>query len=284
MQLQLPDRTLDLSAPCVMGILNVTPDSFSDGGAYPGVDAAVDAAMRMTVEGAAIIDVGGESTRPGAAPVGIDEELARVIPVIEALRARSDVVISVDTTKPVVMRAACAAGAELINDVNALRAAGALEVAHASRAAVCLMHMQGEPRTMQEAPDYTDVLVEVGGFLQQRVAVCEGAGIGRPQIVVDPGIGFGKTLAHNLDLLANLDALAPRDLPLLIGVSRKSMFSALLDRPPGARLSGSLAAAALAVWQRAVIVRAHDVAQTVDAVRLARALHERRKLVAYTHT
>ena len=269
MQLVLPTRVLDLTEPCVMGVLNLTPDSFSDGGRYPNRDAAVARALVMAGEGAAIIDIGGESTRPGAPPVPEDEELARVVPVIEALRARSDVVISIDTSKPAVMRAACAAGAEIVNDVMALQAAGAIEAVAGCGAAVCLMHMQGRPQTMQTAPQYDNVVRDVRGFLSQRAAACISGGIGADRIVVDPGIGFGKTLEHNLTLLANLPALRVDDRPLLVGVSRKSMFGQLLGRAIDRRLSGGLAAAALAVWQGAAIVRAHDVAETVDAVRTA---------------
>lgn len=272
MMLQLPDRTLDLSEPVVMGVLNVTPDSFSDGGRYREPAAAVRQALQMVAEGARIIDIGGESTRPGAQPVAEDEELARVLPVIEALRRASDVVISVDTCKPAVMRAACAAGAELINDVNALRAAGALEAAVATRAAVCLMHMQGEPRTMQQAPHYADVAGEVRDFLVARAGACLQAGVRRSALVLDPGIGFGKTLAHNLRLLGTIAPLAAAGYPLLVGVSRKSMFKQLLGLDVAERLPASLAAATLAVWQGAAIVRAHDVKATVEALAVARAI------------
>jgi dihydropteroate synthase len=275
MQLVLPTRVLDLTEPCVMGVLNLTPDSFSDGGRYPNRDAAVTRALIMAGEGAAIIDIGGESTRPGAAPVSEDEELSRVVPVIEALRARSDVVISVDTTKPVVMRAACAAGADIINDVTALQAPGAIDAVAETGAAVCLMHMQGQPQTMQLAPQYTDVVVEVRAELALRVAACVAAGIGVGRIAIDPGIGFGKTLEHNLTLLANLRALNIEGCAMLIGVSRKSMFGQLLGRSVDRRMPASLAAAALAVSQGAAIVRAHDVAETVDAVRTALQIRRR---------
>ncbi len=275
-QLNLPRRQLDLSEPQVMGILNVTPDSFSDGGRHAAVDVAVAHALAMVDAGAAIVDVGGESTRPGAGAVTLQQELDRVVPVIEALRARSDVVISIDTMKPEVMRAACAAGAELINDVNALRAPGAIEAAADCAAAVCLMHMQGEPRTMQQAPDYDDVVADVNAFLTTRIECCRKAGIAGERLLMDPGIGFGKTLEHNLALLANLDVAVPQAYPLLLGVSRKSMFGALLERPVDQRLAASVAAAALAVWQGAAIVRAHDVAATLDAVRLAHAIKIRR--------
>ena len=276
MHLQLPDRVLPLDLPVVMGILNVTPDSFSDGGRYVDVDAAVARGLAMVAQGAQIIDVGGESTRPGAEVVSADDEAARVVPVIRALRAVSDVVISIDTMKPEVMRAACAAGAELINDVLALRAPGALDAARETRAAVCLMHMQNEPRTMQAAPDYADVNAEVRNFLAERLAVAEAAGIVRERLCVDPGIGFGKTLAHNLLLLADLTALAELEVPVLIGVSRKSMFGRLLDRDIDERLPGALSATAVAVWQGAAIVRSHDVPATLDAIRVATALRRAR--------
>jgi len=277
MQLQLPHRTLSLDAPVVMGILNVTPDSFSDGGRHVDRDAALRRARAMVEEGAGIIDVGGESTRPGSAPVSEAEEIARVVPVIESIRRELDVVVSVDTMKPGVMRAACAAGAELVNDVYALRAPGALEAVRDSGAAVCLMHMQGEPKTMQLAPHYEDVVAEVQDFLVERMAACEAAGIPRARICIDPGIGFGKTLDHNLSLLAHGEALQALGVPLLIGVSRKSMFGQLLGRPVDERLAGSLAVAAIAVWQGAAIVRVHDVQATADAIRVAQALRRARE-------
>lgn len=272
MQLQLPDRALSLDPPVVMGILNVTPDSFSDGGRHLGKDAALRRAREMIAEGARIIDVGGESTRPGAMPVSADEEMARVVPVIEALRRESDAVVSVDTMKPAVMRAACAAGAEMVNDVLALQAPGALAAVSDSRVAVCLMHMRGEPQTMQASPRYEDVVTEVADFLAARVQACVAAGIAHSRICIDPGIGFGKTLSHNLSLLSRIDALRPIGSPVLIGVSRKSMFGKLLGRDVSDRLPGALAATAVAVWQGAAIVRTHDVRASCDAVRVARAL------------
>ena len=268
MILQLPNRTLDLGESLVMGVLNVTPDSFSDGGRYAGVEAAFQRARAMLAEGAAIIDVGGESTRPGAAPVGEQEELERVAPVVERIRRELDCVVSVDTMKPVVMDAACGAGAELINDVYALRAPGAIEAARRHRAAVCLMHMLGQPRDMQQDPQYLDVVGEVGEFLAQRARACEVGGIAPDSILLDPGIGFGKTDAHNLRLIARLDAFAGLGKPLLIGVSRKSMFGRLLGLPVGSRLHPALATAALAVWQGARIVRTHDVAATAEALKM----------------
>ena len=255
-----------------MGVLNVTPDSFSDGGRYADMGAAVERGVAMAGEGAAIIDVGGESTRPGAADVGVREELDRVVPVIEALVRRVSVPVSVDTCKPEVMQAALAAGASLVNDVRALRAPGAVEIVAGSGAGVCLMHMQGEPRTMQAAPAYVDVVAEVRQFLSGRVAACLAAGIGRERIAVDPGIGFGKLPGHNLALLAAIDRLADPGLPVLVGVSRKSLVGIITGRPPAGRLAGSVAFAALAVMGGAAIVRAHDVAETVDAVKVAGAL------------
>ena len=272
MKLACRDHLLDLSEPCVMGVLNVTPDSFSDGGRYADVADAIERGVAMAGEGAAIIDVGGESTRPGAADVGLQEELERVVPVIEALVRRVRVPVSVDTSKPEVMQAAIAAGASLVNDVKALRAPGAVEAVAGTGAAVCLMHMQGEPRTMQEAPSYGDVVGEVRQFLAGRVRACVAAGIGRERICVDPGIGFGKRPEHNLALLSAIGRLADPDMPVLIGVSRKSLVGMITGRPPEGRLAGSVAFAALAVMGGAAIIRAHDVAETVDAVKVASAL------------
>jgi dihydropteroate synthase len=254
-----------------MGILNVTPDSFSDGGLHLGLPQALEHAQRMAAEGAAIVDVGGESTRPGAAAVDEAEELRRVIPVVERLAADLPVPVSVDTRKPAVMRRALAAGAAMVNDVAALAAPGAVEALAESGAAVCLMHMQGEPGTMQQAPRYDDVVAEVRGFLRARVAHCLAAGIARERIAVDPGFGFGKTLAHNLALLQALPALAADGQPVLVGLSRKSLVGQLTGRATGDRLAGSLALAVLAVARGARIVRAHDVAPTVDALRIAAA-------------
>jgi dihydropteroate synthase len=266
------DTVLDLAEPVVMGILNVTADSFSDGGRHASTAAAVEWGLAMAAEGAAIIDVGGESTRPGAAPVDLQQELARVVPVIEQLANRAGVPISVDTTKPEVMRAAVAAGACLINDVRALQAPGALAAAADPRAAVCLMHMRGEPRTMQADPHYESVVTDVRDYLGGRITACEAAGIARERICVDPGIGFGKRLEHNLALLAALDRLAEPGIPVLVGVSRKSLLGIITGRPAGERLAGSVALAALSVMRGAAIIRAHDVAATVDAVMVATAL------------
>jgi dihydropteroate synthase len=271
MQLQCGPFPLDLDRPVVMGVVNVTPDSFSDGGRFADADAAVAAAERMAADGAALVDVGGESTRPGSAPVDEAEELRRVMPVIERLAGRLPIPVSIDTRKPGVMRRAVEAGATLVNDVGALRAPGAIEAVADSGAAVCLMHMQGEPGTMQDAPRYADVVTEVREFLRQRVAACEAAGIGRARIAVDPGFGFGKSLEHNLALLAGLPVIAADGLPLLVGLSRKRMIGALTARGDGERLAGSLAAAVVAAQNGARIVRAHDVRETVDALRVVAA-------------
>lgn len=271
---QCGDRALDLGNPVVMGVLNVTPDSFSDGGRFVHRDAAVAQARRMEEEGAAIIDIGGESTRPGALPATAAEELARVIPVIETLRRESAVFISVDTSKPEVMCAAADAGADIINDVRALQEPGALEAAAQSRAGVCLMHMKGEPRTMQEAPNYSDVTGEVREFLAARMRAAHDAGIDRARIVIDPGFGFGKRVQDNLALLKHLGEFAPLHAPMLVGLSRKSLLSRLTGRDVGSRIAGSVALAAIAVLHGARIVRAHDVAATLDAVRVAMAVHK----------
>ena len=265
-------RSLDLSHPIVMGVLNVTPDSFSDGGHYASRDTALRQGERLAAEGADILDVGGESTRPGSSGVSIQEEIDRVAPVIEALAARLALPISVDTSKPEVMRAAVTAGAGLINDVQALRRPGALATAAALTVPVCLMHMLGTPASMQEDPVYADPVAEVADFLRERVRICEGAGIPRQRLILDPGFGFGKTLAHNLALLAGLGRLAELGLPLLVGLSRKSMIGALTGREVGDRLAGSLAAAVLAVERGAIVIRVHDVAATRDVVKVAWAL------------
>jgi len=273
-RLQCRDRILDLGAPVVMGVLNVTPDSFSDGGRFCVLDAALRQARRMIEEGAAIIDVGGESTRPGAAAAPLEEELARVIPVIETLRRESAIFISVDTSKPEVMRAACEAGADIINDVRALTVPGALATAASTRAGVCLMHMQGEPRTMQLAPRYEDVVGEVSTYLTARVAACREAGIDVARIAVDPGFGFGKRVADNLALLKHLARFQELGVVLAVGLSRKSMLATLTGRDVADRTAGSVALAAIAVLNGARIVRAHDVAATVDAIRVAAAVSQ----------
>jgi dihydropteroate synthase len=279
MRLQCGRHQLALDAPVVMGVLNVTPDSFSDGGRFSDLSAALTHAEQMAADGAGIIDVGGESTRPGSAPVDEDEELRRVIPVIERLAASLAVPVSVDTRKPGVMRRAIAAGASLVNDVGALAAPGAMEAVADSSAAACLMHMQGEPGTMQDAPSYADVVGEVRAFLAGRVAACEAAGIARSRLVVDPGFGFGKSLEHNLALLEGIGAIAADGQPVLAGLSRKRMIGAITGRNGGERLAGSLAAAVVAAQNGARIIRAHDVRATVDALKVvaaAGALRENR--------
>ena len=258
-----------------MGILNVTPDSFSDGGIFLARDTAVAHALRMVEEGADIIDVGGESTRPGAQAVSVQEELDRVIPVIEALARAVPVPISIDTSKTDVMRAAVAAGAVFINDVRALREAGALQAAAALEVPVCLMHMQGEPRSMQHHPAYEDVTSEVRGFLQERIEACVTAGIPRQRLVIDPGFGFGKTVEHNLDLLRRLSELRALDAPILVGLSRKSMIGALFGLPVAERLHASVALALIAVQNGATILRVHDVHATREAIRMFEAVYPR---------
>ncbi|EIU1681671.1 TPA: dihydropteroate synthase [Pseudomonas aeruginosa] len=265
-------RVLDLACPHVMGILNVTPDSFSDGGRFDRLDDALRHAERMVREGATLIDVGGESTRPGARSVSPTEELERVAPVVERIARELDVVISVDTSTPAVMRETARLGAGLINDVRSLQRDGALDAAVDSGLAVCLMHMRGEPQTMQDAPAYQDVVAEVGAFLQERVDACVAAGIDRERLLLDPGFGFAKTLEHNLVLFRHLQALHGLGLPLLVGVSRKSMIGKVLGREVDERLYGSLALAALALAKGARIIRVHDVAATVDVMRMISAV------------
>jgi dihydropteroate synthase len=268
-------RALLMDRPRIMGVLNLTPDSFSDGGRLGDLDGALRAALRMVEEGADIIDVGGESTRPGAAPVGVQEEIDRVLPLIERLAAESSVPISIDTSKPEVMRAAVGAGAGLINDVWALRRDGALAMAAELGVPVCLMHMQGEPGSMQADPQYTDVMAEVQRFLADRVFACELAGIPRARLLVDPGFGFGKTLQHNVELMSALSALGSGLPPLLVGVSRKSMIGAITGRPLEQRAVGSVVAAVLAAQRGAAILRVHDVAATRDGLAVLAALPAR---------
>jgi dihydropteroate synthase len=268
-------RALDLSRTAIMGILNVTPDSFSDGGIFLARDAAVAHALAMVEEGADIIDVGGESTRPGAQAVSVQEELDRVIPVIEAITRAVPLPVSIDTSKPEVMRAAVAAGAGLINDVRALRATGALQTAAALAVPVCLMHMQGEPRSMQHNPVYIDVAGEVRDFLQERIEACVAAGIPRQRIVIDPGFGFGKTVEHNLELLRRLDELRALGAPILAGLSRKSMIGALFGLPVAQRLHASVALALVAVQNGATMLRVHDVRATREAIRMFEAVYPR---------
>ncbi|RSD29687.1 dihydropteroate synthase [Vibrio pectenicida] len=262
------NKSLDLSTPQVMGILNVTPDSFSDGGKFNSLDLAILQAKKMVESGVSIIDVGGESTRPGAPDVSLEDELARVIPVIKAIRAQFDVWISIDTSKAEVMRQAVEAGADMINDVRALQEPGALEVAAVSGVPICLMHMQGQPRTMQANPQYQDLLTDVGNFLQERIAACEAKGIDRNQLILDPGFGFGKTLEHNYHILANLERFHEFGLPILAGMSRKSMLFKLLDKAPADCVAASVTCATVAAMKGTQIIRVHDFEQTLDAMKV----------------
>lgn len=264
-------RLLDLSSPKVMGVINVTPDSFSDGGKHLSLNAALVRAAAMVEEGVAVFDVGGESTRPGASHVSVDQELERVVPLIEALSKHFDLPISIDTQKPDVMRAAVGAGAGLINDVNGLREAGALATVAELKVPVCLMHMQGNPRTMQADPSYLDVVGEVTNYLEGRIAACLDAGVLGSNVIVDPGFGFGKTLQHNLELLNGLARLAELGYPVLAGMSRKRMIGEITGQNINKRLAGGLAAALLAVQNGAVLIRTHDVAETVDALKIIKA-------------
>ncbi|MGL4472206.1 MAG: dihydropteroate synthase [Aeromonas hydrophila] len=267
MQLTSKGLSLPLERPHVMGILNVTPDSFSDGGHFNQLERAMTHARQMVAEGATLIDIGGESTRPGAPDVSEQEELDRVIPVVERMVAELEVMISLDTSKAAVMREGCAAGAHLINDVRALLEPGALAAAAVANVPVCLMHMQGQPRTMQAEPHYDDLLGEVRAFFDERIAACLAAGIERGQLLLDPGYGFGKTLAHNYQLLAQQEKLLDYQLPLLVGMSRKSMIGNLLGCPVDERLAGSLACALIGMQRGARIIRVHDVRATMDALR-----------------
>ena len=268
MMLISKNKTLDLTTPQVMGIVNITPDSFSDGGKYHQLESALRHVESMIEAGTAIIDIGGESTRPGAADVNVEMELARVIPVIEAIRQRFDCWISIDTSKAQVMTEAVNAGADLINDVRALQEVGALEAAAKANVPICLMHMQGQPRTMQSDPYYVDLITDVKQFLHERIQVCEQYGITRQQLVLDPGFGFGKTMAHNYQLLAQLEQFHQFGLPLLAGMSRKSMISKLLNKPPINCLAGSLACATIAAMKGAQIIRVHDAQETIDVVQV----------------
>ncbi|WP_391090244.1 dihydropteroate synthase [Vibrio sp. NH-UV-68] len=268
MKITANNKTLDLSQTHVMGIVNVTPDSFSDGGQYCRLEDALTQAKHMIDAGVTIIDIGGESTRPGAPDVVLEQELARVIPVIKAIRAQSDVWISIDTSKAEVMRQAVNAGADLINDVRALQEPGALEVAAQAGVPICLMHMQGQPRTMQASPHYDDLLAEVGEFLQQRIEACEAVGIHRQQLILDPGFGFGKTLEHNYHMLAHLEQFHQFGLPLLAGMSRKSMLFKLLDKKPAECVAASVSCATIAAMKGAQIIRVHDFEQTLDAIKI----------------
>ncbi|AXX58912.1 Dihydropteroate synthase [Vibrio vulnificus] len=267
-------KSLDLSFPVVMGILNVTPDSFSDGGQFNALDAALAQAERMIAAGVSIIDVGGESTRPGAPEVSLEEELKRVIPAIQAIRQKHDVWISIDTSKAEVMKQAIEAGADLINDVRALKEPGALAVAAKAQVPICLMHMQGQPRSMQHNPSYQDVLKEVSEFLEERVAACEEAGIAKELLILDPGFGFGKTIEHNYHLLAHLEAFHQLGLPILAGMSRKSMVFKLLNKKPAECMVASVTCATIAAMKGAQIIRVHDVEETVEAMRVIQMMHK----------
>jgi dihydropteroate synthase len=275
MKLRCANRILDLSTPQVMGVLNATPDSFSDGGHYALLDAGVARAQQMFEQGAAIIDVGGESTRPGAVSVSLQQELDRVIPLVERISAQLDVCISVDSSSPEVMLAAKAAGAHMLNDVRALQRDGAMAASKASNLPVCLMHMQGEPDTMQLNPSYDQILEDVYGFLSSRIKACSDAGINKDQVLIDPGFGFGKSVAHNYKMLAKLAFFKTLNVPILIGLSRKSMIAAVLnDCAVGDRLAGSLAGAVIAAMNGAHIVRVHDVKETVDALNVVNATQQ----------
>lgn len=273
MILKANNKTLVLDRPHVMGILNVTPDSFSDGGRFNSLDNALLQAERMIQAGVSIIDIGGESTRPGAPDVSLEEELARVIPAIKAIRAKFDVWISIDTSKAEVMRQAVEAGADLINDVRALQEPGALQAAAEGNVPVCLMHMKGQPRTMQASPVYDDVLMDVEAFLQERVEACEAVGISKNQLILDPGFGFGKTLEHNYQLLAHLDKFHTLGLPLLAGMSRKSMIFKLLDKKPADCMVGSVTCATIAAMKGAQIIRVHDVEDTLEAMQIIKMMN-----------
>lgn len=262
---------LDLSRPLVMGIINVTPDSFSDGGKNLALDAGIAHARQLIAEGADMLDIGGESTRPGAEPVSLGDELARLLPLIEALRD-CGVPLSVDTFKPAVMRAVLDAGADMINDIYGFRQPGAVEAVARGTAGLCVMHMQGEPRTMQQAPVYADVVGDVAAFLREQAERLLAAGVAPERICVDPGFGFGKTTAHNYALMRSLPTIGALGYPLLIGVSRKTMIGAVTGKPVGERVAGSVAAALAAVDRGAAIVRVHDVAATVDALKVWRAV------------
>lgn len=275
-QIICPNSVVDLSTPQVMGILNVTPDSFSDGGKFADVEPALAQVQRMITDGATIIDIGGESTRPGAAEVSEADELARVIPILKAIKERFDILVSIDTSKAKVMSAAIAAGADIINDVRALQNEGCLAALAASNIPVCLMHMQGLPRTMQNSPSYDDLINDIIAFFKQRIDACINAGISRERIILDPGFGFGKTLEQNFHLLANLSRFSSLGLPILAGMSRKSMIGNLLNRDLEQRLAGSISTALFAAQQGAHIIRVHDVQETVDALTILKAVTDNR--------
>ncbi|WP_394247729.1 dihydropteroate synthase [Vibrio profundi] len=274
MNLNANNKTLTLDRPHIMGILNVTPDSFSDGGKFNSLDNAVAQAKKMIDTGVSIIDIGGESTRPGAPEVSLQDELDRVIPAIKAIRAEFDVWISIDTSKAEVMRQAVAAGADLINDVRALQEPDALNVAAEVGVPICLMHMQGQPRTMQANPNYEDVLQDVSNFLEERVAACEEVGIAREQLILDPGFGFGKTIEHNYHLLAHLEKFHQLGFPILAGMSRKSMIFKLLNKNPADCMVASVTCATIAALKGAQIIRVHDVEDTLEAMKIIQAMND----------
>ncbi|HHG3226124.1 TPA: dihydropteroate synthase [Vibrio parahaemolyticus] len=262
------NKSLDLSRPHVMAILNVTPDSFSDGGKFNSLELALAQVEKMITAGVSIIDVGGESTRPGAPDVSLEEELQRVVPVVKAIREKYDVWISVDTSKAEVMRQAIAVGADLINDIRALQEPGALQVAAASKLPVCLMHMKGQPRTMQESPQYENLMDDVAQFLEERIAACEAVGINKSQLILDPGFGFGKTIEHNYHMLAHLEKFHEFGLPILAGMSRKSMIFKLLEKPAADCANASVVCATIAAMKGAQIIRVHDFEETIEAMKI----------------
>lgn len=271
MQLTAHQQILSLNVPRIMGILNVTPDSFSDGGKYHHQNDYIDYAATMITAGAMIIDIGGESTRPGSTAISDEEEATRVIPVVKDIAQRFDIFISIDTSKALVIRESAAVGAHLINDIRSLREPGALEAAVASQLPVCLVHMQGEPSTMQQAPYYQDIIAEVDSYFMQQIARCEAAGIKKNSLLLDPGFGFGKNLTHNYRLLGQLGYFHHFGLPLLVGMSRKAMVDQLIEQPPAQRVSGSIACAVIAAMQGAQIIRVHDVRQTIEAMHVVEA-------------
>ncbi|SDH26050.1 dihydropteroate synthase [Vibrio xiamenensis] len=272
MKLEANNRVLDLTQPVVMGILNVTPDSFSDGGRFNSVDTALERVEQMVKAGVTIIDIGGESTRPGAPEVSVEEEIDRVVPVVKAIREKFDIWLSIDTSKAEVMRLAIEAGADIINDVRSLTEPGALEVVAKANVPVCIMHMQGEPSTMQQNPQYQNLLTEVHQFLEERIQICVDAGIKREKLILDPGFGFGKTVEHNYSMLAHLEEFHQYNLPVLAGMSRKSMLFKLLDKQPQQCMAASVASATIAAMKGAQIIRVHDFEETLDAVRVVNAV------------
>ncbi len=272
MKLEANNRVLDLTQPVVMGILNVTPDSFSDGGRFNSVDTALERVEQMVKAGVTIIDIGGESTRPGAPEVSVEEEIDRVVPVVKAIREKFDIWLSIDTSKAEVMRLAIEAGADIINDVRSLTEPGALEVVAEANVPVCIMHMQGEPSTMQQNPQYQNLLTEVHQFLEERIQICVDAGIKREKLILDPGFGFGKTVEHNYSMLAHLEEFHQYNLPVLAGMSRKSMLFKLLDKQPQQCMAASVASATIAAMKGAQIIRVHDFEETLDAVRVVNAV------------